>query len=879
MFNSLSITLTNPNAIERVQEPVTLGVPFARGDLFAPLDLQILDSQENNLPSHVSTLARWPDSSIKWALLDFQVDMFSNEHSRVYVTKTRDPVKNSTHFQGQSEITVDESEQQIAVNTGEAKFAIGKTKLGPIDRVFVKDRLVLDSNGCQIGMIDAQDNELEAVISSIETGDKDNSLRRSLILYGSFKDGQSAILAEFSMKLTFYAGKATVKLDFRLLNSKIAEHPDGLWDLGGKTSLFFKDLSVYVNLVESDDPVQVSVKNTLKADWNKVESGQYLLYQDSSGGKNWKSSNHVNRDGDIPIVFKGYKCFDRNIQIDSGNRATPFFNLGTTDIGVTAHICNFWQNFPKAIKADNSSLQLKIFPDQFSDVFELQGGEQKTHSLFLDFSNNLSSLDWCSEPLKARISLDHFAQSKVMPWLPSRYEETTLQKLIDRGVKGDRNFFDKRETIDEYGWRNFGDIFADHEGLEYKGSTPIISHYNNQYDALYGFIRQYVVTGDSKWHELLTDLAQHIVDIDIYNTTEDRDEYNGGLFWHTDHYVNAFTCTHRTFSIKNTDSLTGVKFGGGPGKEHCYTTGLAYYFFLTGEMVFKEAALKLVKWITVSSEGSGTIAERLVQFKSRDIPAMRKILAGHKVLKHRYPLTRATGNYITALVDAYNLTDDSDYIKKVENVIKQSIHPNEDISLRNLENIETGWSYLIFLQAICKYLDVKLLISEADESFFYARDSLIHYTDWMVSNECPFLEKSELLEFPNHTWTAQDLRKANILFSAACYDPANKDQYVNKARYFAKYVAEKLEYECSSYYSRILIILMQNYIHESCLEDEFNYRSNVPHASINNLSSPPPPLPSSIGGIFFDFTKDIGLGLLKFSLKNEIRWLRFRIKS
>ncbi len=29
----------------------------------------------------------------------------------------------------------------------------------------------------------------------------------------------------------------------------------------------------------------------------------------------------------------------------------------------------------------------------------------------------------------------------------------------------------------------------------------------------------------------------------------------------------------------------------------------------------------------------------------------------------------------------------------------------------------------------------------------------------------------------------------------------------------------------------------------------------------------------------FDFAKDIGLGLLKFSLKNEIRWLRFRIKS
>ena len=77
----------------------------------------------------------------------------------------------------------------------------------------------------------------------------------------------------------------------------------------------------------------------------------------------------------------------------------------------------------------------------------------------------------------------------------------------------------------------------------------------------------------------------------------------------------------------------------------------------------------------------------------------------------------------------------------------------------------------------------------------------------------------------------------------------------------------------------ILIILMQNYTHESCLEDAFNSRPKVPHASISNLSPTPPPPHCTIGGIFFDFTKDIGIRLLKFSLKNEIRWIRFRIKS
>ena len=41
----------------------------------------------------------------------------------------------------------------------------------------------------------------------------------------------------------------------------------------------------------------------------------------------------------------------------------------------------FWQNFPKAIEATPDSLTLRFFPKQYADVHELQGGEQKTHTL------------------------------------------------------------------------------------------------------------------------------------------------------------------------------------------------------------------------------------------------------------------------------------------------------------------------------------------------------------------------------------------------------------------------------------------------------------------------------------------------------------------
>ena len=125
------------------------------------------------------------------------------------------------------------------------------------------------------------------------------------------------------------------------------------------------------------------------------------------------------------------------------------------------------------------------------------------------------------------------------------------QELIDQVISGPRSFFARRETIDEYGWRHFGDLYADHEAVGHVGDTPLVAHYNNQYDVIYGAIVQYLRGGDWRWFELMADLARHVIDIDIYHTEEDRPSYNGGLFWHTDHYLDAGTATHRTYSKTN----------------------------------------------------------------------------------------------------------------------------------------------------------------------------------------------------------------------------------------------------------------------------------------------------------------------------------------
>ena len=271
-------------------------------------------------------------------------------------------------------------------------------------------------------------------------------------------------------------------------------------------------------------------------------------------------------------------------------RTNPQFRLSSSSANICAYIKDFWQNFPTAIEVVQNKIRLKLFPAQYSDTFELRGGEQKSHTFYIDFSDDAEALNWCNTPRSVRLDVEYIASTRVLPFLAKRNREDDVQNLINRGIVGAHNFFDKRETIDEYGWRNYGDIYADHEELEYQGPLQLISHYNNQYDALDCFLRQYLVSGDRRWFDLASPLARHIVDIDIYNTIEDRDEYNGGLFWHTDHYSNAHTCTHKAFSIKNTTNLDS-EAGGGPGTEHCYTAGLTNFYFLTVDSAYKHAAL------------------------------------------------------------------------------------------------------------------------------------------------------------------------------------------------------------------------------------------------------------------------------------------------
>jgi hypothetical protein len=127
---------------------------------------------------------------------------------------------------------------------------------------------------------------------------------------------------------------------------------------------------------------------------------------------------------------------------------------------------------------------------------------------------------------------------------------------------------------------------------------------------------------------------------------------------------------------------------------------------------------------------------------------------------------RGAANSIVALLNAFRLTSARRYFEKAETLIRRCIHPHDDIASRQLLDAENRWSYTVFLQALGRYLDDKAVLGELDCRYAYARQSLLAYARWMADHEYPFLEKPAILEYPNETWAAQDMRKCEVFLHA-----------------------------------------------------------------------------------------------------------------
>jgi hypothetical protein len=799
-MDTFPIKIQENNNLTRTNRPVRLGIPFPRGKVKNLQQLELINETGEQLPFQSKITAHWDDQSFRWILIDFLTSIKANQTIQYQINITSKSHKSNTN----KALGYSENEQEIVVATGVASFQIDKHNFTPFNKITtpLSDNLI---KGSKTLLVDDSGELLVSTIEKIRYPQQDQDQRLTIEFEGVFKKSKTPFL-RFKSSLTFFVGSALCELDFTLHNPDRTIHPGGFWDMGDPGSKYFKSLAISLGLPENTETFW---KNLEETNFSKLEGEKIRLYQDSSGGENWKHHIHIDKDGESTVSFRGYQLISDDKTIKEGLRASPVFKMKTGHGHIQATIIKFWQNFPKALTRDKGNLNIELFPVTEVKCFhELQGGEQKTHAVLLNFSDQLGAVTEYLTSLNVTLPLKHYYHSNAMPWLPENHQPDPLDTIIQEGLIGESSFFSKREKADEYGWRNFGELWADHEILEHGNDETLVSHYNNQYDPIYSFAKQYLLTGDYRWLELMDDLAKHVVDIDIYHTDQDKPQLNNGLFWHTDHYLDAQTCTHRSISRKHLQIDHVSQSGGGPGNEHCYTAGLLYHYLLTGNENSRESLLQISEWCDYANNGGGSFLETLKIFICKDIKKFSRVLTGNNVFKHLYPLTRGTGNYVNTVLDLYFLKNDLTQLKKAESIINATFSFHDDINERYLLDVENNWSYTVFLQSVAKYLYIIEKTEQTNSDYNYILKSFIYYISWLVDNEEPYLINSIKLDYPNDTWPAQDLRKIMLLKFARKYIPGKKLE--DKINYLESEIQLQLIHSEERLTTRVMALIIQN---------------------------------------------------------------------
>ena len=784
---SLDIVLEGGGPHGGVQ-PIRMGIPFPKGRV---RDIGGLRLKRDGLDvgHDLEIQARWSDGSVKWALLRFlampaevqggKAGPYKLVSEKRLVSEKPEPADAGA---GET-LKVRHAEGSLEIDTGPAVFTIDTGWLYPLRRAQRIARKgepgkdLLEYRDVPDLLVDAAGKAFRFRIRTAEV-EFAGRTQADILLEGDLVDAAGAVFCKGECRLFFFAGTSLAKIEFALWNPRPAAHPGGLWDLGDPGSVLFKSLRFAFPLASALEGTFLA--NLDPADPESHSGGQgpspaLAVHQSSSGNDTWNSLALVDRNNQPGTRFQGYR-FTLGSESRDGKRANPTVVFSPSGPGKPAAIAlameSFWETFPNRLSAESGSLVAEPFPAAEAAEFELQGGEMAATTLWLDFAAQgepASVLPSARTPIVPRLDPSVYCASGCFPYVaaPSLGADGFWNGLGKGFLDGPSSIYARRERCEEFGWRNFGEFPADHERLHYQGDREFISHYNNQYDWILAGLSQFAGGGDPRWFTLAADLGRHVMHIDLYRTQGDKSAYNGGYFWHTAHYMHAGTATHRSYSTRATENgPIPPGFGGGPSNEHNYTTGLLLYHYLTGDRRARRCLVQLADWVENMQDGSKTVFRFLSANPTGFATSTRD-------LAYQGP-GRGCGYSINACLDALALTGERRWLDLAEKYLRTCMGPADDPDALELLDRERRWSYVVFLQSLGKFLDVKLERNETDAGFDHARACLLKLADWMAEKEYPYLDRPADLEFPTSTWAAQDLRKVCVFLFAAKYGAPRK---------------------------------------------------------------------------------------------------------
>lgn len=532
--------------VKRQGWPITFGFPAPRGLLTGAGDLYLEDPvSAQKLPVQVRELSRWPDGSMRWLLLDAQLDLAPHQKRSFRVRHEKPP-------EAKSALRIADNADAVEVDTGPLCFLVPKQRLALLDDIRLEGKPV--GGGAVTSFLRVSDAPRPATkppksVQVVEQG----PLRARVEIRGDYADG-----FQYIIRIDAFAGQPFV----RVLHT-FEYH-------GDQPYTAIRQLAI-------DIPLELGADASYKA--GLVEAPPLQGAVAEAGAELVQIDNVTLRQGRESLARRGSGWVD----LSDGNR------------GVVVAARYFWQEYPQAFSFRRSGLTYDMWSRRAQPAV-VGMGAAKTHELIIGFHGAsgfpAAEMNAFIVPLIAKLDPQWVRDSDALPQAiaPANGTRGFLQSLTkshDRyRVTNDKEEWDDSVHVTcaagarqvrrhgAYGMWNWGDWNFPGYHDSVKGCDAWGNH---EYDTTQVLALGFAATEDRAFYDGMVAAARHFMDVDSIHYQRAHPDFVG-----MNHPKNPL---HFTFE------MGGVDLG------HTWNEGLLSYYYLTGDERGREAALGIADYL------------------------------------------------------------------------------------------------------------------------------------------------------------------------------------------------------------------------------------------------------------------------------------------
>lgn len=566
----LTISVVEPSGVMRQGWPVTSGIPFAQGALTNDQNVALVTDDGQPVPLQTEALTRWPDGSVRWLLLDFQVDLAAKQKKQ-FTLRHGPGVMRPTVAEP---VRVSARDHRTTIETGRLRLELSEADFNPFgavwtdlngDGTIANDERVTSGADSGAFVRDSSSRRFAADKSPAEiVVEQAGPLRVCVRVSGRHADDRG-VMFSYVVRLHAYRGQPFIRCAYTFIN----DQPDALM-----TSI--KELGLTARLAP---------------EMGRADSG-ILDGRTTTGGRVFQvDEQRYERDGQA-----------------AGTHAAGWASVAGPKGGFALGLREFWQNWPKAIEARNGAVTLGICPDFPSGLYDgkpleeenklyfaLRGGVHtfkvgvaKTHEVWARFfagqagATNLTQFfQAAEEPLLATCEPAYVSATLAAGEFPAAAAEKFLgyDAWFDRALTA---HLKRRDDVREYGMLNYGDWFGE-RGVNWG---------NLEYDLAGGMFIQYLRTGDRRFFQRGESAARHHIDVDVIHATNSQlknpwgpPPKTGEIWLHSLNHTGGYY-TNAPLPVAETYQRGHSRDFG-----HVWINGDLNYYYLTGDRRARDVAL------------------------------------------------------------------------------------------------------------------------------------------------------------------------------------------------------------------------------------------------------------------------------------------------